>query len=355
MRRNLVLVGMTLLPGTIGCAQTWDDLTSRRFREAPFKTMFAPDDPITVLRNPTEYEADQRLRAIQKLKEPAVRGGSSEEQEEVMRYLAQAATQDSFALMRLSAIETLSRFEDPRVPGLLISAYHNAGPSPKGQAAEAGNIRMASLTAVSADGAIQTGPFPADVCATIRAKSLEALGDRQSPEGLSLLLEVAMQKHDPKPKNSDDASNNSAQLTSALRSAMEAENNELIAAQITKQPQLDIRLAAVRALSKYENQPQVVQTLTQLATQEKDVAMRDLASSGVKTLTGTELPQQPTETPGSAPNPGTAPAAVPAPNPAATASAPLEALPAQSPEIIPTGATKPGLFNRMGKVFGGGE
>ncbi|MGL4421036.1 MAG: hypothetical protein ACRCZF_10260, partial [Gemmataceae bacterium] len=59
-----VVVGLALLV-SVGCASTVDTLTSRRFRQDPYTTLFKSEDPMMVLRTP--HDGDQRAKAMREL------------------------------------------------------------------------------------------------------------------------------------------------------------------------------------------------------------------------------------------------------------------------------------------------
>lgn len=283
------LLGLSLLPATLGCAQTWDDVTSRRFREQPLTTLFKSDDPMTVLRD-DQYDADQKIRAMQRLREPARNGGTQADQDEAVQTLAYAATQNPYALIRLTAIDTLATFEDPRVNQILVTAYRNAGPVAKPETPPAGDpngIRTASATLVAESQA--GGPFTADVTSTIRSKSLAALGERQAPEALPLLVEVAAAPAQKAQKPAEDGG--VAKLASrSSAAAMEREADAAIQSQLDRQYQADVRAAAVKALGKFKGNRQAADTLYQVMQKDKDVTVKDRAREGLAGLTGRDLP-----------------------------------------------------------------
>src|SRR5262245_3771329 len=110
--------------GMSGCAGTYDLVTSERFKERPFHTLFASDDPMVVLES--VQEGDDRVRAMKDLKEPRRNGGTTADQDKVIAILQASATTDKRALCRLAAVEALARFDDPRVGPILLAAYRNA-------------------------------------------------------------------------------------------------------------------------------------------------------------------------------------------------------------------------------------
>jgi hypothetical protein len=104
-----------------GCANTWDDVTSRNFH---FRSIWEHSDPVAVLQ--TSTDGDDRAKAIGALKEPRTHGGSTAEQDQALQWLTQAAVSDSQPVCRLAAIQALGRFTDPRCVPTLIAAYEAA-------------------------------------------------------------------------------------------------------------------------------------------------------------------------------------------------------------------------------------
>src|SRR5436853_1666446 len=105
-----------------------DTLTSRKFRKDPWNTtvhLIQPEDPLVVLRADPPRDGDERAKAMRRLKEPIETGGTQPDQDEVVELLARTATSDPSPLLRLAAIDALSRFRDPRAAGVLMYAYQN--------------------------------------------------------------------------------------------------------------------------------------------------------------------------------------------------------------------------------------
>ena len=67
--------------GLSGCAGTYDLITSERFKERPFHTLFVTEDPMMVLEK--VQEGDDRVRAMRVLKEPKENGGTAQQQDRV--------------------------------------------------------------------------------------------------------------------------------------------------------------------------------------------------------------------------------------------------------------------------------
>src|SRR5262249_31156370 len=92
-----------------GCANFWDDITSRDFSVNSF---FVKPNPMLVLRDSTD--GDKRARALAALHEPKQFGGTDDEQNTVVKILTTAAASESQPLCRLAAIEALGHFKDAR-------------------------------------------------------------------------------------------------------------------------------------------------------------------------------------------------------------------------------------------------
>src|SRR5690349_8878350 len=78
-RLGTACLAAAALLGAGGCANFWDEVTSRDFK---FKNLFEKKDPIVVLR--TSADGDQRAKAIVMLSEPKQHGGSDQDQQMVM-------------------------------------------------------------------------------------------------------------------------------------------------------------------------------------------------------------------------------------------------------------------------------
>lgn len=265
--------GATLLLAilAVGCTHTWDDLTSRRFRREPFQTMFVAPEPMSVLRDP-QATGDERVRAMQRLDEPLHHGGGQAEQDEAIEILTRTATSDKQGLARIAAIDALSRFEDPRVTEVLVSAYYNALPTSTAKTEEDGTMRFVKPAGHSEPAAQRlfdplapTDPtaFPPEMIASIQCQALTALGKTGNREALPLLAEVAARPIDA------------------------AENDQL-----GPQQQRSVKLAAVRALGEFPAERRAVEPLVQVLG-DRDIALRDEAHEGLIQITGHELPPDP--------------------------------------------------------------
>ena len=130
------------------------------------------------------------------LKEPARHGRPAAEQDEAIKVLMDSATTDQRAICRLRAIEALGRFEDPRAGQILLTAYYGANQDPS--ATGVVQVGRVSPSALGQDSA-----FTPDMVITIQCRALESLGKRRSPEGLSLLCEIATMPARKEAKASD--------------------------------------------------------------------------------------------------------------------------------------------------------
>src|SRR5262245_2353851 len=194
-------------------------------RDFSFKAMFQRTDPLIVLRDSTD--GDKRAKALRALQEPKQHGGSDQDQDAIVKLLVETATHDKQPLCRLAAIETLGRFKDPRAVQGLTEAFYNA-----------------------------TG-FMADTATVIRCQALVALGETRNPAAVELLARVVKEPQAEGPEQD-------------------------------RQQALDVRMAAARALSHY-NQPQATEALVRVMRTEKDVALRDRAYESLETATGKRL------------------------------------------------------------------
>jgi hypothetical protein len=253
--------------GLSGCAGTYDLVTSQQFKDRPFHTLFHRDDPMEVLE--TVEEGDDRVRAMRDVKEPKQGGGTAADQDRLIAILQAGATTDRRPLCRLAAVDALSRFEDPRVGPILIAAYRNApydAPPVPGQPAP---VTPAGAFA-GVKGAVSN--FTPDTVTTIQCHVLTALGKHRSVDGLKLLVGVVSARSGAKPAVQP------AGGVSAADTPFTSETDRL-----------DVRLAAIRALGQYENEPTAVQALVAILRDEKDVALRGRAHESLVTITGQDL------------------------------------------------------------------
>jgi hypothetical protein len=253
-----------------GCAGTLDTITSQRFRENPFRAMFHSDDPMYVLRNVPE--ADDRAKAMQKIKEPSRSGRPAGEQDELIQILSSSATADRQAVCRFGAIEALTRFDDPRAAQILVTAYHNAAveaPADQPKPAPGDEVIQASRRTLPAFG--QLSSFTPEQVGTIQIAALDGLGKKRSSEGLTLLCEVA-----------------SAPVKKEVKTT---EIDVLTSGGSSAQDRFDLRLAAIRSLGNYKGEPQATAVLYKIMTTERgSVATKNRAHKSLVEVTGKKLP-----------------------------------------------------------------
>lgn len=210
-------------------------------------TLFETDDPMMVLR--TSPEGDERARAMRRLKEPVV-AGRPDEQDEALQYLSTAATSDPSPVVRVAAIDALSRFQDQRATQVLIAAFHQAGGDSGKPPVPTAESELTKVSARQMDRINLTGPtgFAPEVAMVVRSRAVQAM-----------------------------ASTGRAEVVPLLTQAATGDGNV----------DRDTRLAAVRALSQYRNRESVV-ALAKVLKQEKgkDPALANRAHAGLRNLTG---------------------------------------------------------------------
>ncbi len=263
MRRSVRLTAIALCLSPAGCASTWDEMWSKRFRSDPFGRTFGSDeDAVATLKRLEPGDAEERARAFQRLSEP---GGA--DQDAVVQMLSTAATTDTSPWVRVCAIDALGRFSDPRTTEILANAYHHADRVGGKSAEPAGPIQQAGGRVLAGTpGAVLglSGPqgFPADQVANIRARSLDALGKTGRPDAVAFLARVAV-----------------GRATS--------ETDEPMARDMARQRAV-ANLAAIRTKDSAVALQQVLS-----AESGKDIALASLAHTGLQTLTGKDLPADP--------------------------------------------------------------
>lgn len=208
----------------------------------------------------TNPDGGERANAMRRVKEPLAQGGTQEEQDElVAQILGPAAATDPSPVVRAAAIDALGRFHDPRVPGLLIAAYHQATGRKEGAAPPP--VRPAGEPMLLSDRLGLHGPsgFPPEVVGTLRTKCLDGLARANTPEAAQFLGKIATGG-----SSVDDPSDR------------------------------DVRLAAVRGLGKIR-QKESVPILAKVLADEKnrDVGLASRAHEGLVSLTGKDLPPEP--------------------------------------------------------------
>ncbi len=255
--RRLFLL-LFLLPAVVGCAGTWDQVSSRDFRENPFGTMFRTDDPMTVLR--TKSDGTARADAMQRLKEPAANGKAAGEQQEALNYLYAAATTDHSPVVRTSAIDALGRFEDPEAVRLLVEAYRKADGITAGDTTRTPDGKIIPAAKMDPIAMLEPTGFEPGFVATLRTRTVEALAKKSDPRAVAFLAKVATT---PTPGDVNPADR-------------------------------DVRAAAVRGLGKMKSQESVAALNEVLKAESgRDVVLTRTAHEGLKELTGKDLPADP--------------------------------------------------------------
>jgi len=262
----------------------WDAVTSRKFRDKPFKTVgqvIVPEDPMVVLRADPPRSGDEQAKAMHRLKEPLRNKGTQEDQDQIIDLLARTATADGSPVLRYAAIETLGRFEDPRVFAILMLAYQKADGEPdaklqppkpldsKIELAAGGRSAGRLPTHITEDPSSLRSPsgYAEDTVAALRCRCLESLGNIRTPEAARFLAAVVgAAGADVAPPGSNDG---------------------------------EVRQAAVRALAQ-SRQPEAVVALAYVLNTEaakvgadKDPTLIHTAHQGLVRLTGKKLPPDP--------------------------------------------------------------
>jgi hypothetical protein len=269
MVRPIALVGLTALLYGSGCSSTADRITSRRFRDKPFQTLFSNEEPMKVLTR-ADAEGDDRVDAMVRLKEPSLHGGTQEEQDTAIRILSQTAISDPQGLCRLAAVEALGRFQDPRVPGILLQSYQSTPMMSFG--ANASGVMTASFN--PAEPSIRAAAhFSLDTTARIQGQVMESLGLGRSPEGLQLLMNVSERPAKrPQVKNELETSTGT----------FDAENYRF-----------DVRLAAIHAIRHYEGDALAKAALLRILKAERDTAIQNRCMESLRKVTGKDLGNTP--------------------------------------------------------------
>ena len=264
MGRFFILTLVAATAGSVGCSSTWEKVSSRKFKDKPFQTMFGgEEDPVHVLR--TSPEGGERAAAMARLKEPLLNGGSQAEQDEIVEHvLGPAAATDPSPVVRAAAIDALGRFKDPRASRLLVAAYHQA---PGRSASDPGSSPAAAALMLTAGGNKipdrlgLAGPsgYAAETTSMLQSRCLDGLAKAGTPEAVELLTRVA----EGQPGSTEPVDR-------------------------------DTRLAAVRGLAKVRQPGSVVALQKVLASEAgKDTGLASRAHAGLVDLTGQELPPDP--------------------------------------------------------------
>lgn len=259
-RRLLILAAAAAVVFHLGCARTWETVSAQRFREAPLKSMFTQEDPITVLRN--RVDGNDRANAMQRLKEPAKDGKSQAEQDEALQLLWNAAGTDPSPIVRVAAIDALGRFDDPRAVRLLMDAYQKAAGVPS-DPARAANADVTQASNIDPDAPLGPTGFEPSFVTMLRQRTIVAMSGKQDPEAVAFLAKVA---------------------TTAAPTGGDQDIDR------------DVRAAAVRGLGQMRSKEAAV-ALAAVLKQEatRDVVLAQNAHQGLKHLTGKDLPADPDE------------------------------------------------------------
>jgi hypothetical protein len=196
-------------------------------RNFDIKHFWETPNPFLVLQN--SDDGDQRAKALRALREPSQHGGTPQDQEAVLNILVTAASTERQFLCRMAAIESLGHFQDPRAVEGLTKAFYS---SPV---------------------------FGADLATRLQVQVATALGNTHQAAAEKFLLMLVQEK--PQVEGSDQE----------------------------KQQNLDVRLAATRALGNFSD-AQVAQLLQGMAKGEKDVALRDCAKDAMLASSGKKPP-----------------------------------------------------------------
>ncbi len=211
------------LLGLGGCAAFLDDFSLKNWNWEQFRD---PPEPLKVVRD--SKDGNLRARALRCLKEPLENGGTQQDQDVVVSVLNYTAANDSQALCRMAAIDTLRKFRDPRVVDGLKEAYYRAG------------------------------NFNAEVATVLRCQALQALGETGNPAAVETLVRVL---REPPVEGPD----------------------------VDRQLKMDERIAAARALGHFR-QAEATSALVEVLRKEQDVALRGRAQESLVAVTGKELP-----------------------------------------------------------------
>ncbi len=263
-----------LIASEIGCAYTWNKMTSRRFRKEPRTTLFVTPDPMVVMRNPDKYDADTTREAMLNLTEKKIVALSEQDRQDLIAILEPMAIKDPAYLMRWDAMKTLARIKDPRCAEIIENAYqtlvHLPPPTTYVQPATA----MASEYNMNSRGPLLLqGGFTVEQVTDLETCALDAMGKVLSPQGLNTLCQVAK-----KPTATRSLEN----LTQAAVTSISTVDD------------LQLKRTAIRALSNYKNEAKAVKTLIELLQSETDVAVAFLSYESLEKITGVKLNRDPT-------------------------------------------------------------
>jgi HEAT repeat protein len=195
-----------------------------------WKYRYTRPDSLAVLKD-EKSNGNDRAWALRYMSEPLQHHGTQEQQDLYVKILGGIAVADRDPLCRLQAVRMLGTYKDPRAVKALQEAYFSAK------------------------------AFPAEMETNIHKEVLIALGQTGDPAARELLIQVA--------RDSAKRENQEAQLHT-----------------------LDERLCAVKGLGHFK-QSDATETLHQVLTREKDIALRDVAYVSLQEATGLHLPPDP--------------------------------------------------------------
>jgi len=224
-----------LIQACLGCANLWDEITDHNFE---MSQLWNKPNPYLVLKESSD--GTKRAKAFRTLHEPSQNGGSSADQDTIVKILTAAAVTEHTAVARMAAIETLGKFKDPRAADALIAAYYAAD-----------RYKTAAGDTVK---------YSADMAGMLRCQSLQALGQQGDPKAVQHLVTVMRQP-------------------------------PVRGAEADKQMVMDERIAAARALAKFHD-PRAEEALLDILRTEKDIALKDCAHESLQVATGKKYPQE---------------------------------------------------------------
>jgi len=139
-----------------GCANFWDDVTSRDFS---VKNWWSKDDPLKVLADEKQTDGWKRAKAVAQLSDPK----TPEDREAYFKILSTAALTDNQPMCRLAAVKALGHSKDPRAPKVLEDVY------------------------------LQRLPWTPELAKVVRQQALASLEDTGEANSRSLFIRVARQ------------------------------------------------------------------------------------------------------------------------------------------------------------------
>jgi hypothetical protein len=201
--------------GAAGCANFWDEVTSRDFK---FKDLYtrAPA-PLVVLKDSDDGYA--RAKALAALEEPLQHGGTQQDQDLYVDILSKSAVSARDPLCRMAAIQSLGHFKDPRAAAVLCS------------------ITEQNLT------------FTSETNNMIRQKAIEGLAQTGQPVAVQRLIQVA--KEPPAEGSAQDRQEVLDRRLAAIRGLGKynyPESNETLVSILASDKDIAVRTRAHNAL-----------------------------------------------------------------------------------------------------------